>query len=219
MQRSACGGSVLRIDAQIPAILARVRECRAVVVTDAPGAGKTTRVPPALAVDGPVIVLQPRRIAARSLARRIAQRTGMDDWRGSGVARQVRASVRAEDGGALRDRGHPHGATAAGPAPRGLPDRHPRRVPRAQRARRSWDRARQAGLARAQRSSSAIMSATLDAAAVSAYLSGCPIVDVPGSSHPLEDPLRAGSAGAPRRCRPPCASAAGQVSLFSTRGR
>ncbi len=31
-----------------------------------------------------------------------------------------------------------------------------------------------------------IMSATLDAAAVSAYLAGCPIVDVPGSSHPLE---------------------------------
>ena len=31
-----------------------------------------------------------------------------------------------------------------------------------------------------------IMSATLDAGEVSAYLGGCPIVDVPGMSHPLE---------------------------------
>ena len=31
-----------------------------------------------------------------------------------------------------------------------------------------------------------IMSATLDAAEVSAYLDGCPIVDVPGTLHPLE---------------------------------
>lgn len=54
----------------------RVREAlaraRAVVVTAAPGAGKTTRVPPALAFDGPVILLQPRRVAARAIARRIA---------------------------------------------------------------------------------------------------------------------------------------------------
>src|SRR5207253_7416906 len=31
-----------------------------------------------------------------------------------------------------------------------------------------------------------IMSATLDARAVAAYLDGCPIVDVPGRLHPLE---------------------------------
>ena len=68
--------AALPIDALIPEILARVREFRAVVVTAAPGAGKTTRVPPALAADGPVIVLQPRRIAARSLAARIASEQG-----------------------------------------------------------------------------------------------------------------------------------------------
>ena len=42
----------------------------------APGAGKTTRVPPALAGDGPVLVLQPRRAAARALARRVADEQG-----------------------------------------------------------------------------------------------------------------------------------------------
>ena len=56
----------LPIDPWIPEILARVREKRAAVVMAAPGAGKTTRVSPALVPDGPVIVLQPRRVAARS---------------------------------------------------------------------------------------------------------------------------------------------------------
>ena len=41
-----------------------------------PGAGKTTRIPPALVDDGPVILLQPRRVAARALARRIASERG-----------------------------------------------------------------------------------------------------------------------------------------------
>ena len=66
----------LPIDSFVPEILALVRERRALVLTAAPGAGKTTRVPPALAVDGPVIVLQPRRVAARSIARRIAVERG-----------------------------------------------------------------------------------------------------------------------------------------------
>src|SRR5215469_1549280 len=66
----------LPIDAHLDAIAGRVRERRAVVVTAAPGAGKTTRVPPALVDAGPVILLQPRRAAARSIARRIAAERG-----------------------------------------------------------------------------------------------------------------------------------------------
>ena len=64
--------SPLPIDPFLPEILDAVRSRRAVVVTDAPGAGKTTRVPPVLAEDGPVLLLQPRRVAARAIARRIA---------------------------------------------------------------------------------------------------------------------------------------------------
>lgn len=43
-----------------------------------PGSGKTTRVPPALldVVEGTVVVLQPRRVAARMAARRIAEERG-----------------------------------------------------------------------------------------------------------------------------------------------
>src|SRR5215217_8110964 len=66
----------LPITPWIPEILARVRERRAAVVTAAPGTGKTTRVPPALAADGAVILLQPRRVAARSIAARIAAEQG-----------------------------------------------------------------------------------------------------------------------------------------------
>src|SRR5262249_37612459 len=46
---------------------------RAVVVVADPGAGKTTRVPPALTARGAVLLLQPRRAAARAIASRIAQ--------------------------------------------------------------------------------------------------------------------------------------------------
>src|SRR3954451_19327128 len=66
----------LPIDAHLGVIVDAVRTARAVVVTAAPGAGKTTRVPPALAVDGPVLLLQPRRVAARAIAQRIAYEQG-----------------------------------------------------------------------------------------------------------------------------------------------
>src|SRR5438034_3239781 len=66
----------LPIDAHIDQIVEHVRRSRAAVVTAAPGAGKTTRVPPALMADGPVILLQPRRVAARAVAARIAAERG-----------------------------------------------------------------------------------------------------------------------------------------------
>src|SRR5947199_7523979 len=66
----------LPIDAHIDQIVEHVRRSRAAVVTAAPGAGKTTRVPPALMADGPVILLQPRRVAARAIASRIAHEQG-----------------------------------------------------------------------------------------------------------------------------------------------
>jgi ATP-dependent helicase HrpB len=80
----------LPIDSHIDRILDEVRRARAVVVTAAPGAGKTTRVPPALAADGPLILLQPRRVAARAIARRIA------DERGWTLGREVGWHIRFE---------------------------------------------------------------------------------------------------------------------------
>src|SRR5262245_38330315 len=66
----------LPIDAYLDVIVGRLRARRVIVITAAPGAGKTTRVPPALLAEGPVILLQPRRVAARAIARRIAAERG-----------------------------------------------------------------------------------------------------------------------------------------------
>ncbi len=46
------------------------------MVVAPPGSGKTTRVPPALLARGPLLLLQPRRVAARAIARRIAEEQG-----------------------------------------------------------------------------------------------------------------------------------------------
>ena len=69
----------LPIDAALPEIVAAVRANACVVVEAPPGAGKTTRVAPALLKPAllksdakKVILVQPRRIAARASADRIA---------------------------------------------------------------------------------------------------------------------------------------------------
>jgi ATP-dependent helicase HrpB len=68
--------SPLPVDAHIDAIVSLVRAERRAVIVAPPGAGKTTRIPPALTSLGRTILLQPRRIAARALARRIAHERG-----------------------------------------------------------------------------------------------------------------------------------------------
>jgi ATP-dependent helicase HrpB len=68
----------LPIDALIPEIRAALASNPNLVVEAAPGAGKTTRIPPALLPDvsGKILVLEPRRLAARLAARRVAQERG-----------------------------------------------------------------------------------------------------------------------------------------------
>lgn len=68
----------LPVDAVLPELLAALRAGTSAVVVAPPGSGKTTRVPPALLELGPgkVLVLQPRRVAARLAARRIAEERG-----------------------------------------------------------------------------------------------------------------------------------------------
>src|SRR5919198_5640886 len=78
----------LPIDEHVSAIVEHVRRARAAVVVAPPGAGKTTRLPPALTALGRTILLQPRRVAARALARRIAQERR---WRiGEEIGWQIR---------------------------------------------------------------------------------------------------------------------------------
>jgi hypothetical protein len=57
-------------------LLPSLRGVRNAVIEAAPGAGKTTRVPPVFLDDGQVIVLEPRRLAARMAAKRVASEMG-----------------------------------------------------------------------------------------------------------------------------------------------
>lgn len=75
----------LPVAAQLDALTGALETGRAVIQAP-PGTGKTTVVPPQLAglVEGRVIVTQPRRIAARSAARRLAQLSGTAPGRFAG---------------------------------------------------------------------------------------------------------------------------------------
>jgi ATP-dependent helicase HrpB len=179
----------LPIDAHLDAIVAAVRRARAVVVTAAPGAGKTTRVPPALVDDGPVILLQPRRVAARAIASRIAAEGAVRGWTlGTDVGWQIRFERRFSAATKLlvvtegvltarlqRDPLLSEFRTIV------LDEFHERSI----HADLAIALARQAWRARDDLRI-AVMSATLDSNAVAAFLDNCPVVNVPGRTHPLD---------------------------------
>ncbi len=159
------------------------------VIEAAPGAGKTTRVPAYLMdrIDGDVIVLEPRRLAARLAARRVASE------RGERVGESVGYQVRFEDFSGPKTRlrymteGVLNRRLASDPQLRGvstvvLDEFHERHLEgdlalalllELQRTRRKDLRI-------------VVMSATLDAAPIAAHLGGCPILRSEGRLYPLE---------------------------------
>ena len=90
-----CAGVAINddLEGKIPAIRRALAANRTVVLTAPPGSGKTTRVPPAL-LDEPwlagkkIVVLEPRRLAARNCATYIARQLG--EAVGGTVGYQVR---------------------------------------------------------------------------------------------------------------------------------
>ncbi|MGE0142933.1 MAG: ATP-dependent helicase HrpB [Planctomycetota bacterium] len=82
--------SPLPIDAVLGDAVAALRRTRALVLIAPPGSGKTTRLPPALlhAIEGDIVVLEPRRLAARAAAQRVASELG--ERVGDTVGYQVR---------------------------------------------------------------------------------------------------------------------------------
>lgn len=87
----------LPIDDALPALLSALGTGTAAVLQAPPGAGKTTRVPLALldqpwAANGRIIMLEPRRLAARGAARRMAQMLGEEV--GQTVGYRVRMDAR-----------------------------------------------------------------------------------------------------------------------------
>ena len=156
------------------------------MITAAPGAGKTTRVPPALLPDGPVILLQPRRVAARAIAARIAEERG---WTlGREIGWQVRFERRfgAETRLLVVTEGILTARLQTDPllsdfATIILDEFHERSI----HADLAIALARQAWRARDDLRI-VVMSATLESQPVSAFLDGCPVIDVPGRTHPLD---------------------------------
>ena len=72
---------MLPVENAIPAVLAALQSGRNAVLVAPPGAGKTTRVPPALLPEswvagGKIVLLEPRRLAARAAAERMAAERG-----------------------------------------------------------------------------------------------------------------------------------------------
>ncbi len=90
---ASTGMQPLPIDHLLPEIVASLRAHPTLVLEAPPGAGKTTRVPRALldaglAEKGEIVVLEPRRLATRMAARRVADELG--ETPGGTVGYQVR---------------------------------------------------------------------------------------------------------------------------------
>lgn len=178
--------AALPIDPFVPEVLARLRERGALVLVAPPGAGKTTRVPPALMADGPLVLLQPRRVAARSIARRIAAEQGLA--LGEEVGWQVRFERRftARTRLLVATEGILTARLQADPLLSGfrtvvLDEFHERSL----HADLALALARQARAARGELRL-LVMSATLEAGPVAEFLGGCDVLEVPGRPFPVE---------------------------------
>ena len=175
----------LPVDDYLDTIKRHLDTHRAVVVAAAPGAGKTTRIPPTLVDSGPVILLQPRRVAARAVSRRIAEE---QRWIvGREVGWQIRFERRSSTEtkllvvteGILTARLQ-HDPLLSDFTTIVFDEFHERSI----HSDLGLALARQAWLARSELRL-VVMSATMDVERVSRFLGGCPIVDVPGTPHPL----------------------------------
>ena len=176
----------LPIDGYIPAVREHLRVHRAAVLVAAPGAGKTTRVPPALASDGTVIVLQPRRAAARALARRVAEEQGWTLGREVGWHVRFEPRFSSETRVLFATEGILTARLQQDPLLSDittvvLDEFHERSV----HADLGLALVRQAWLARDDLRV-LVMSATIDPAPVARFLGQCPIVSVATDPHPLQ---------------------------------
>ncbi len=177
----------LPIDDVLPQVVAAVRDRRVAVLVAPPGAGKTTRVPGALLdiVAGEIVVLQPRRLAARLAASRVAAERGVE--LGGEVGYEVRFDRKVS--AATRIRFVTEGVLTrrllADPELRGvgcviIDEFHERHLD-GDLALALVARLRE----RRPELALVVMSATLDADPVAAFLGGAPIVHSEGRTFPI----------------------------------
>lgn len=187
----------LPIDAVLPAAAQALAGAGAIVLTAAPGAGKTTRVAPALldaglaelagGKPGLIVVLQPRRVAARAAAARIAEERG--------------GKIGAEVGYQVRHERRLSAATRILVCTEGVFLRKLQEDPLLENTaivvfdefhERNLDSDLALALLRQVRSELrpdlkiVVMSATLDAAPVCRYLADCPLIESPGRTYPVK---------------------------------
>lgn len=184
--------SDLPIHATLPGLTAALERANAAVLAAPPGAGKTTVVPLALLDalwrgDGRILVLEPRRLAARAAARRMAETLG--ESLGHTIGLRSRGETRV--GGETRIEVVTEGVFTrmilADPALEGVAT-----VIFDEFHERSLDA--DLGLALARDSQTVlrddlrllVMSATLDTAAVSRLLGDAPVVVSEGRAYPVE---------------------------------
>ena len=185
------GVSALPIHAVLPDLIAALRDRSSAVLVAPPGAGKTTAVAPALMGEpwcgGQILLLSPRRLAARAAAERMAALAGESVGRTIGYAtrldsrhsRETRILVLTE--GIFRNR------IQADPELAGISA-----VLFDEVHERSLDS--DFGLALALDAQGALrpdlrlvaMSATLDGARFAALMDGAPVIESAGRSFPLE---------------------------------
>ncbi|MBI3493887.1 MAG: hypothetical protein HY047_19230, partial [Acidobacteria bacterium] len=161
----------------------------------------TTRVQPALVDDGPVILLQPRRVAARAIAARIASERGWTLGREVGWQIRFDRKFTADTRLLVVTEGILTARLQSDPLLSGfrtivLDEFHERSIHAdlaialARQAWRARDPSTRSGSPRAGSRGDdlriVVMSATLDANAVSSFLDACPVIDVPGRVHPVD---------------------------------
>ncbi len=189
----------LPIDAYLESILKYLQNSSNLIVEAAPGAGKTTRIPPALldsslSRNQQVWVLEPRRLAARLSAQRIANER--NEKLGETVGYQVRYENFSNERTRLLflteglfTRKLIHNPTLKGVSIVVLDEFHERNL--------QTDVAL-ALLRRLQKTSRpdlkiVVMSATMDCASISHYLGDCPIISCEGNSFDVDIKYLAGT--------------------------
>lgn len=187
----------LPIDNFLPEITSCLKDAGAVVLKAEPGAGKTTRVPPAI-LDaglaeltgkrpGQIVVLQPRRVAARAAASR------MSDERGTTLGAEIGYQVRLE--------GKFSPQTRILVCTEGIFLRRLQDDPLLEKTavvvfdefhERSLDGDLCLAMSKLVREQVradlrlVVMSATLDSAPISQYLGNCPVIESPGRTFPVD---------------------------------
>ncbi|MGD0462851.1 MAG: ATP-dependent helicase C-terminal domain-containing protein [Tepidisphaeraceae bacterium] len=189
----------LPIDAHLPEIVRRLGEAKSLVIVAEPGAGKTTRVPPAILRGGilprehpNLVMLQPRRVAARAAAQRIAEENGWEV--GGEVGYQIRFEKRIGKNTRLRvltegvlTRQMLDDPFLEGVGAVVLDEFHERslHVDLAIAMLREMQQTVRPDLLLI------VMSATLEAETAARFLGGCPVVRVPGRTFAVEIEYRA----------------------------